>query len=232
MTIVDPTATSGFAEPTDLDVPVAATPSTSRHRRDRNALDVLAPIAVFAVFIGAWYLLHALMSEDRQFLVPMPHTVLTEAFFDWDRLQPLLEALWLSTRVALTGLLIAIVIGVSLAILMSQARWIERSVYPYMVALQAVPILAFVPLIGALFEFNFRSRVIVCVIISLFPIIANTLFGLLSVDRGHHDLFTLHGAGRWTRLRKLQLPAALTGQVRNVALGDDRNQFGDERWDR
>ena len=50
---------------------------------------------------------------------------------------------------------------------------------------------------------------IVCVLIALFPIITNTLFGLQSVDRGHHDLFTLHGASRWTRLRKLQCPAAL-----------------------
>jgi NitT/TauT family transport system permease protein len=51
--------------------------------------------------------------------------------------------------------------------------------------------------------------VIVCVIISIFPITSNTLFGLLSADRTQHDLFSLHGAGRWTRLRKLQFPAAL-----------------------
>jgi len=47
------------------------------------------------------------------------------------------------------------------------------------------------------------------VLISLFPIVAGTLFGLLSAERGHHDLFTLHGASRRTRLRKLMLPAAL-----------------------
>jgi NitT/TauT family transport system permease protein len=51
--------------------------------------------------------------------------------------------------------------------------------------------------------------VLVCVIISLFPIITNTLFGLLSADRSQHELFTLHGASRITRLRKLQFPAAL-----------------------
>jgi NitT/TauT family transport system permease protein len=39
--------------------------------------------------------------------------------------------------------------------------------------------------------------------------IANTLFGIQSVDRAHHDLFTLQRAGRWARLRKLELPAAL-----------------------
>jgi NitT/TauT family transport system permease protein len=51
--------------------------------------------------------------------------------------------------------------------------------------------------------------VLVCFLIALFPIVANTLFGLRSVDQDHHDLFTLHGAGRLTRLWKLQLPAAL-----------------------
>jgi NitT/TauT family transport system permease protein len=51
--------------------------------------------------------------------------------------------------------------------------------------------------------------VLVCVHVALFPIVANTLFGLLSVDDPYHDLFTLHGAGRFLRLVKLQLPAAL-----------------------
>ena len=81
--------------------------------------------------------------------------------------------------------------------------------YPYAVVLQTIPILAIVPLIGFAFGFNFRSRVLVCVLIALFPIITNTLFGLLSVDHGQHDLFTLHGVGRWQRLWKLQFPAAL-----------------------
>ena len=45
--------------------------------------------------------------------------------------------------------------------------------------------------------------------ISIFPIVTNTLFGLTSVDTVEHDLFTLRGASRRTRLTKLQLPAAL-----------------------
>jgi NitT/TauT family transport system permease protein len=168
------------------------------------------PLVVFAIFIGVWYLLRAVLLNDSQrFLVPAPHKILTVAFFKWDNLHPLLDALWLSARVAFYGLAISIVLGISLAVLMSQAKWVERSMYPYAVALQTVPILALTPLIGQFFDFNFRSRVIVCVIISLFPIIANTLFGLLSADQGHHDLFRLHGAGRWTRLRKLQFPGAL-----------------------
>ena len=100
-------------------------------------------------------------------------------------------------------------LAVLVAIAMSQASWVERSVFPYAVVLQTLPILALVPLIGFAIGYNFPSRVLVVVLIALFPVITNTLFGLLSVDQSHHDLFTLHNANRFTRLVKLQLPAAL-----------------------
>jgi NitT/TauT family transport system permease protein len=121
----------------------------------------------------------------------------------------LLDALWLSIRVAFIGLFIATLLGMLLAIAMSQARWVERSLYPYAVLTQTIPILAMVPLFGFWFGFGYVSRVLVVVLFCIFPIIANTLFGLRSVEQDHHDLFTLHDAGRLTRLWKLQLPAAL-----------------------
>jgi NitT/TauT family transport system permease protein len=124
-----------------------------------------------------------------------------------------LDALWSTTRVALVGLAIAMVLGVALAIVMSQARWVEYSVYPYAIVLQTIPILAVVPLLGFWFGFDFQSRVIVCVLVSLFPMITNTLYGLKSVDVGHHDLFTLFGANRLQRLVRLQLPAALPAMI-------------------
>ena len=68
--------------------------------------------------------------------------------------------------------------------------------WPYLIAAQAVPILAIAPLIGNIFGFGFGSRVLVCVIISIFPIVSNTLFGLLSAEPSQHDLFTLKGASR------------------------------------
>jgi NitT/TauT family transport system permease protein len=186
----------------------SAAPGTSR--LGRMVRSVGPPLIVFVIFIGIWYLFRAFfLSDSQRFLVPAPHDVITVAFLKWNNLHPLLDALWLSARVALYGLFISIVLGITIAVLMSQAKWVERSFFPYAVALQTVPILALTPLIGQFFDFNFRSRVIVCVIISLFPIIANTLFGLLSADQGHHDLFRLHGANRWTRLWKLQFPGAL-----------------------
>jgi NitT/TauT family transport system permease protein len=184
-----------------------------RHARSRTRERLMAPLAPLAsavVAIGIWYFISYVMLEpDRQFLVPPPHEVLSVAILDWEHLEPMLDALALTARVALIGLLIAAALGVTVAVLMSRARWLERSLYPYAVILQTVPILAIVPLIGMWFDFGYTSRTIVCVIIALFPMIANTLFGLQSVDRAHHDLFTLNRAGRWARLFKLELPAAL-----------------------
>ena len=66
----------------------------------------------------------------------------------------------------------------TLAVIMSQARWAERSFYPYLVALQAIPILAIVPIILSVFGTGMQPRLFVCVMISFFPIVTNTLFGL------------------------------------------------------
>lgn len=175
------------------------------------ASSALPPLAVFVGFIALWYAYaHFFMSEaERRTSLPYPHQVLTDAFLVGDIQRELASATWVSFKVAATGLVIAMVLGIFFAILMSQARWVERSFYPYAVFVQTVPILALVPLIGLRFGFGFSARVLVVVIIALFPIITNTLFGLKAAERGHHELFSLHGASRLTRLRKLQLPASL-----------------------
>ena len=69
----------------------------------------------------------------------------------------LLDGLWSSLQVAMLGLGIAIVLGFLLATLMSQATWVQNSVWPFLIALQAMPILAFVPLIGTVIGSNFRG---------------------------------------------------------------------------
>lgn len=194
-------------------IAAAAAPDPTPARASRLGAKVrgwLPPLGVFAVIIGIWYMIsYVVLDEQRRFLMPPPHRVITDALLDPVAMERMMIALLRSVQVAFTGLGIAIVIGMAWAIAMSQARWVERSLFPYAVVLQCIPILALVPLIGFWFDFGFVSRVIVCVLISLFPIVSNTLFGLQSVDRGHHDLFTLHHASRWTRLRKLELPAAL-----------------------
>jgi NitT/TauT family transport system permease protein len=168
------------------------------------------PLAVFGLIIGGWYAVSELaLNQQQRFMLPPPHQVLKIGFLDWQNFTALVSALRLTAEVTFTGLGISIVLGVGAAVLMSQAKWIENSLYPWAVVLQTVPILALTPMLSFFFGFALTSRIIVAVVIAFFPIVSNTLFGLLSADRGMHDLFTLHRAGRWTRLWKLQLPAAL-----------------------
>ena len=185
-------------------------------KRDKFSFaDYIGPIVVFLAFIGVWYLLSSVvLPEQKRFLLPTPHKVIKEGFFVWHSgerrgLQPILMSLWDSAKVALLGLGITIVIGMSLAVLMSSSRWLERATWPYLVAIQSAPVLALTPLIRALIDGTQTQRLLVVVLIAIFPIVSNTLFGLLSADKSQHELFTLQGASKWTRLVKLQFPAAL-----------------------
>ncbi len=182
--------------------------------RKWKSSDFVGPAAVFCVFIGLWYVVSKqVLPKQKRFLLPTPNKVITQGFMVWHNgnrgLKPVLDSLWLTARVALVGLVITIVLGMALATAMSLARWVERASWPYLVALQAAPILALTPLISGLLGFGFSSRVLVVVLIAFFPVVNNTLFGLLSVDKSQHELFTLQRANRATRLWKLQYPAAL-----------------------
>jgi NitT/TauT family transport system permease protein len=192
----------------------AQTGEPGEGRKPKSIGRILAPFLVLLAVLALWSLASRLLLDPgRRFLLPPPDEVLRKGVLEGANLTEVLDALWSTTRVALVGLAIAMVLGVALAIVMSQARWVEYSVYPYAIALQTIPILAVVPLLGFWFGFDFQSRVIVCVLVSLFPMITNTLYGLKSVERGHHDLFTLFGASRFQRLIRLQLPAALPAMI-------------------
>ena len=187
-----------------------------RDETDRNLVsDFAGPIIVFVVFIGFWYLLSTkLLPQQKRFLLPTPHRVVKEGFLTWSAgsqrgLKPILMSLWDSMKIAMSGLFLTIVIGTSLATLMATRRWVERATWPYLVALQSAPILAMTPLIRALIDGIQLQRILVVVLIAFFPIVNNTLFGLLSVDKSQHELFTLHNASKMTRLTKLQFPAAM-----------------------
>lgn len=182
---------------------------------------------------------YLVIDEGRRFILPLPHVILNRGFIEGVTVGGLLDVgqkvlsdlvpfasfepdadrdvvlvdgllgLWMTVKVSFVGLMLAALLAVAGAMVMSQSRMVEKAFFPYLVIIQAVPVLAIVPLIGVVFGFGFSSQVIVCVIISFFPIAANTLFGLKSAERGLQDLFALHNAGRWTRMRKLQIPAAL-----------------------
>ncbi|WP_291474485.1 ABC transporter permease [Corynebacterium sp.] len=192
-------------------IPASSAPAPGRPKRKVNIpyAPVLLPLAVLAVVVAVWYLVsYVFLDESRRFLMPPPDQVVTEGLFG-PNAGEMWQALWQTTKIAMTGLLIAAVVGIVWAIVMAQSKRAETALFPYAVFLQCIPVLALVPLIGFWFGFGFSARVFVCVLIALFPMVSNTLFGLQSVDPGMRDLFALHKPSRLTVLRKLELPAAM-----------------------
>jgi NitT/TauT family transport system permease protein len=189
--------------------PVPASNSLARVRVPRPRLN-WKPFAVLGAIIGFWYLEAAHYSREQlSFIVPNPHQVWELGFANSQSRAQLLAALGHSATVAMTGLAIAFVIGVGWAMLMAQAKWVEGALFPYAVVLQCIPILAVTPLIGSLVGYAFEARLITTILISLFPLVSNTLFGLQSVDKSQRELFQLGRAGRLRTLLTLQWPAAL-----------------------
>lgn len=185
----------------------------SRGRRLSLRTFILPFVVLFAVLAGWWMFSTLVLDSTKQFLLPPPDRVLTVGLLEPENLAEILSALASTALVALTGLVIAIVLGSTIALLMSQAVWVERAVYPWAVVLQTIPILAIVPLIGFWFGYGFGSRVLVCVLIALFPIITSTLFGLQSADRTHRELFRLAGTSRVVTMGKLLIPGAMPSVI-------------------
>lgn len=184
---------------------------TARHRGALGRTGAILkqygpPVLVFVIFIGLWSLLALTVYGDRNYLLPRPWNVLTSAGDN-------LGDLWSATRTtfgeAAIGFGLAIAIGMTVAIVMSQAKALERSLYPYAVMLQTVPVVAVAPVIVLWFGYNQRSVIVIAFMIAVFPILNNTLLGLLSTDRNHLDLFRLHKAGRLSQFLKLRLPNAI-----------------------
>jgi NitT/TauT family transport system permease protein len=208
MATIPTTATLDVRDAAPVEVPRPTVRRTSFGSAFLNKF--LLPFSVFAAFVGGWYLVSWLaLTPQQRFMLPFPHEVVKVGILDWTNFKDILNALKYTVLVTFLGLAISMVLGVLAALLMSQGKWLENSLYPWAVVLQSVPILALTPVLSFFFGFALTSRTIVCVIIAFFPIVSNTLFGLQSVDRGMHELFSLHKAGRLTRLWKLQLPAAL-----------------------
>lgn len=178
-------------------------------RSSRRLIAALPPLLFATALIGFWYVLVELLPDRKKVLLPRPHEVVRDTLGNSEIRAELWSGLLNTAKVALVGLAISVVLGIASAVVMNLAGWVERAFFPWAVVVQTLPTLALVPLIGIWFGFGFPSRLIVVVMISLFPILTNTLFGLQSSERAHHDLFTLQGAGRFERLMKLEFPAAL-----------------------
>jgi len=179
--------------------------------RVRTMLEnVLPPVAGLAVLIGAWIAVIR-WQHTSPLIAPSPGDVVNGFR---DNAGDLLTAVWSTFQDAALGLALSIVVGVLLAVVMSQSKLLERAIYPYSSLAQTVPIFAIAPLIGTIvgnsqLPVGHLPIVLVSFIISVFPIIANSILGLTSVDPSHRNLFKMYNASRLQELLFLRVPFAV-----------------------
>ncbi|MGH7138790.1 MAG: ABC transporter permease [Pirellulales bacterium] len=163
------------------------------------------PVVLFVMVVTVWHAAVVALGIKR-YIVPLPLEVLAAG---WQRRGTLLSAAAMTGEAATAGFALSLAAGFTVACLFSQSRVIERSIYPYAIFLQTVPIVAVAPLIVAWFGYGFQSVVVVAFIISIFPVITNVTAGLTSIDNNLLELFELAGASRWQVLIKLRLPSSV-----------------------
>jgi NitT/TauT family transport system permease protein len=166
---------------------------------------VVPPLATLVVALAGWELAVRLLDVPR-FLVPPPSAVAAALTGD---LTMLLGSTVTTARGALFGFLLSAILGTGAGLVLSLSKTLERSLYPYALFLQTVPIVAVAPLLVLWFGPGLRAVAVSAFIVSVFPVIANTLSGLRAVDPRLKDLFRLYGATRLDTLFKLDLPFAL-----------------------
>ena len=168
-------------------------------------LRIIVPIAMLAALIAlwAWYVQ---AYNIPKYILPAPSLVVQSLVNDW----PILGAALLVTlKITFAALAIALVGGVLIAILLTQSKWIELALSPYMVILQVTPIVAIAPLI-LIYAPSTQVALLICAwIVAFFPVLSNTTQGLKSTDHNLLNLFELYGASAWQTLFLLRLPAAL-----------------------
>lgn len=138
------------------------------------------------------------------FLVPAPSSVARSLVQDARSLYP---ALWSTATAALLGFVISAALGTALAVLLSSSRRVERAIYPYAIFSQTVPVVAIAPLLVIWFGWD-HTALASAVIVSIFPVIANTLAGLRATEPALLDLFKLYDSSPLDLLLKLRVPAA------------------------
>jgi NitT/TauT family transport system permease protein len=182
----------------------------------------LAPLLTFAAVLAAWELLVRVLAVPA-FLLPPPSSVLAAASREWPMLG---GSTWTTAKGALAGFALSAAVGTAVGIALSMSSVLERALYPYALFLQTVPIVAVAPLLVLWFGPGLRAVAVSAFIVSVFPVIANTLSGLHGTDPRLKDLFRLYGAGTLDTLFKLKLPFAFPSMATGYRVASGLSVIG------
>ena len=126
---------------------------------------------------------------------------------------------WVTLQEVLLGLLLGAGLATLLGYLLAKSHLLERVLSPYLVASQAIPVVAIAPLLVIWFGPGMFSKVLICALIVFFPVLVNTVVGLRAVPENLRDLMRSLQANRFQMLRYLEIPAALPVFLGGLRIG-------------
>ena len=189
--------------------PVAVQPiprGTLARRVGRSALDWLPALVVLVAVFLVWQESIAVFHIKR-FLAPQP-TEIASTF--WTNRHELISAGWFTFQEALGGFAIGSALGILFALVLARWRGLGRALMPYLIAANAIPIIAFAPIMNAWFDpFSKGSKMAIAAVLCFFPVLVNTLRGLTSVRPQSIELMRSYGAGELETFRRVRIPTAL-----------------------
>jgi ABC-type nitrate/sulfonate/bicarbonate transport system permease component len=146
------------------------------------------------------------MADVPKWLLPAPSAIGIELYDDAGLL---MSHAAVTIKEVVVGFALAFWVGVVLAVAIAYSRLLERTVYPFVIASQTIPIIAIAPLLLIWLGYGLSPKVIVVALISFFPIVVNMVDGLKAVDSDMVAMMRTLGASRWQIFTKLQVPSSL-----------------------
>ena len=147
-----------------------------RRRRGRAVLGWLLPLATLALLVVAWHVATVLAGWE-EWLVPSPVDV-WHSLVDARELLP--EHVWRTLLETLLGFGLAILVGIPLGTAIAYSRFLERTIYPVLLALNAVPKVAIAPILVLWMGFGIGPKVVIAFLLCVFPIVISTATGVRS----------------------------------------------------
>ena len=173
--------------------------------RSREVLTIAMPWLAMAVFLIAWQLF-CVVFDIEEIILPRPTRVF-EVFIQ--RFDILMSFCWDTLWTTLIGFLLAIAGGVVLGVLIGASPLIYSGLYPLLIAFNAVPKVAIVPILMIWVGVGALPAVITAFVISFFPIVVNVATGLATIEPEMIDVLNSLGASRLEILRKVGIPRAM-----------------------
>jgi NitT/TauT family transport system permease protein len=175
-------------------------------------LQITTPIAALLVLWQGVATFRLLPS----FLVPRPTAVFEAMVTQWHLL---LQHTMVTALEVLLGFALAVAIGIPIGWLIVSFSFLERTLYPLMVAFQAVPKVALGPLFVLALGYGVLPKVLLALLVAFFPIAAGSAVGFASLDAGWFLLMRSMRANRLQTFLKLQIPAGLPSIFGGLKVG-------------